>query len=79
MKTVKQYISEVEAMNMPENMKEKLMSMELWSNDACRGYVLAASRIIGLDAGKTKDLETALDICLNRLSPAEAENLNSTE
>ena len=76
MKTVKQYIGEVQAMTMPQEVKDQLLSMELWSNEACKGYAIAAGRIIGMEPEKLKDLATAVDICLKRLSVEEAENLS---
>ena len=77
MKTVKQYISEVNAMGMPEKFTDQLLKLEVWSNEACKGYAIAAGRIIGLEPEKIKDLTTDVEVSLKQLSVQEAEELSA--
>lgn len=78
--TIKQYLDSLEAVPMKptgDNTKSlaELMKEEvsIWSNNACKGYLIAAAVMAKIDDKKIKEMLYCIDVAFDEMTVEEAE------
>ena len=84
--TVKEYLRGIEDTKLESAAKQEKMSfcdamqdvVEIWSNDACKGYFINSAQIFGLDLKTIREMLKAYNEAFDNLSVDDAAELYRT-